>query len=255
MFRSKFVSANNMRTHVLDSYLGEVPILMAHGFTDNSECIIPLAKRLPSNLSPKIYDARGHGLSEAPRRGYSEHNMAMDAVELARSLDLQKPILFGHSMGANTMAIVANEMADVQAVILEDPPSSMDERNQYDIRTKRKRLEEWRKQSHMEIRVEYSNYPEFMADRIATARKQIRPEVLKIAERGYSSIQDILDSGTDTLILRPDPSETDRTTKTQDFPSNVELQIVQGASHTIFRDKPSKFTKIVSKFIKDKLNN
>lgn len=254
MFRSKFISTNNIRTHVLDSYEGEVPILMAHGFTDSAECLIPMAERLPDKLSPKVYDARAHGLSEAPEEGYSEKDMATHAVELVDSLALENPILYGHGMGANTMAIAASEIDDVQAIILEDPPGMMSDKDEYDIRIKRKRLEEWRKYSHEEVRAEYSQYPESMADRVATARKQIRTEALKIAERGYSPIGDILHSKADTLILRPDPEEVSRPVETPELPSNADEEIITGASHTVFRDRPNDFTDTISEFIINKID-
>lgn len=227
---------------------------MAHGFTDNAECLIPLAKRLPDKLSPKIYDARAHGLSEAPQEGYSEQDMATDAVELINNMGIENPILYGHSMGANTMAIVASKIDDIRAVVLEDPPGLMNDRTEYEIRIKRKRLEEWRKSLHKDVRSEYSQYPDTMANRIATARKQLRPEVLQIAEHRYSPIRNILDSEANTLILRPDPNKVNRPVKEESLPPNAEERIVDGASHTIFRDKPDKFTNIVSDFIQKSIN-
>jgi pimeloyl-ACP methyl ester carboxylesterase len=70
-----------------------------------------------------MYDARGHGLSEAPQEGYFYADMAADLAGLIQALDLEKPILIGHSMGAATTSVTAaNYPHLVRCAILEDPP-------------------------------------------------------------------------------------------------------------------------------------
>ena len=52
-------------------------------------------------------DARGHGLSEAPQGAYTARVHAADLAGLIQALNLGKPALMGHSMGAATSATTA----------------------------------------------------------------------------------------------------------------------------------------------------
>ncbi|PJF47663.1 MAG: alpha/beta hydrolase [Chloroflexi bacterium] len=52
-------------------------------------------------------DARGHGLSNAPERGYAAADHAADVAALIRALELNRPIVMGHSMGGAVATPVA----------------------------------------------------------------------------------------------------------------------------------------------------
>ena len=68
-------------------------------------------------------DARGHGLSDAPASGYSNQDHARDIAGLIQALDLDKPAVGGHSMGAaTTLRLVADYPDLASCAILEDPP-------------------------------------------------------------------------------------------------------------------------------------
>ncbi len=68
-------------------------------------------------------DARGHGASDGITTGFSVPILAGDAAGVIRGLDLEKPVVFGHSMGAITAAaLAANHPELVKAIVLEDPP-------------------------------------------------------------------------------------------------------------------------------------
>ncbi|MHA2227401.1 MAG: alpha/beta fold hydrolase [Candidatus Hodarchaeales archaeon] len=69
-----------------------------------------------------MVDARGHGLSDASGP-YTMDNLAKDLIGLIEALNLDKSILMGHSMGAQTSAQTAAIRPDlVSKLILEDPP-------------------------------------------------------------------------------------------------------------------------------------
>jgi pimeloyl-ACP methyl ester carboxylesterase len=54
-----------------------------------------------------VYDQRGHGLSGKPRSGYGFDRTIADAAAVARAFGLKRPVVVGHSWGAN----VALELA------------------------------------------------------------------------------------------------------------------------------------------------
>jgi len=81
-----------------------------------------MAKELVDDYDIILPDARGHGLSDPPRKSDSADAQAEDLAGLIRALKLKKPILMGHSMGSSSVAWFAAKYPDIPgAVILEDP--------------------------------------------------------------------------------------------------------------------------------------
>ena len=98
------------------------PLVMAHGFYANGRCWEPLVSDLSDEYDIVMYDARGHGRSEAPETGYGIEDRIADLVGLVEALSLDDPILLGHSMGGSTAAWTAAKHPDLpRAIALEDP--------------------------------------------------------------------------------------------------------------------------------------
>ncbi len=53
-----------------------------------------------AGLAPIALDLRGHGLSDKPEGEYSFAEYAADLLGFLNSMDLDKPLLVGHSWGA-----------------------------------------------------------------------------------------------------------------------------------------------------------
>ena len=71
-----------------------------------------------------MVDARGHGHSDAPERGYGPAEQAEDLAGVIAALGLERPAVLGHSMGAATALVLAGTYPDVPgAILLEDPPA------------------------------------------------------------------------------------------------------------------------------------
>lgn len=99
------------------------PFVLAHGITDDGLCWTPVAQALSERADVFLLDARGHGKSSAPDAGYDYHTMAREMASFIAELDLERPVLLGHSMGAATVLLLAGLRPDLpRAVILEDPP-------------------------------------------------------------------------------------------------------------------------------------
>jgi pimeloyl-ACP methyl ester carboxylesterase len=116
------VTANGIEQHYWQ--LGSRPqLLVLHGFTDSGRCWQRLADALEGEYDLIAPDARGHGLSGTPETGYRPEDRVADALGLLDALGIDKIVVMGHSMGAQTAALLtATAPERVRAAILEDPP-------------------------------------------------------------------------------------------------------------------------------------
>lgn len=83
------------------------PILLLHGLASTSHIFDLLAPRLAGRHRVVAYDQRGHGESGKPSGGYGFARTAADALAVRRRFGLRRPLVLGHSWGAN----VALELA------------------------------------------------------------------------------------------------------------------------------------------------
>ncbi len=105
---------------------GGPPLVLAHGFSDDGGCWAAFAELLADRVEIIAVDSRNHGRSA--RAAGAQLALADDLAGVIRSLELQRPTLLGHSVGASTVAQVAGrEPHLVGRVVLEDPPWRMDE--------------------------------------------------------------------------------------------------------------------------------
>lgn len=117
-----FVIANGIRIHYWRTGGDKPPMVLAHGSSDNGLCWTNLAKELEADFDLILADARGHGLSDPPTREDPVDVQADDLAGLIRELNLQKPVVMGHSMGSAAAAMFAAKYPDdPRAVVLEDP--------------------------------------------------------------------------------------------------------------------------------------
>jgi N-formylmaleamate deformylase len=102
---------------------GRPVLVFLHGVTDSGRCWSRMAGDLESVYDCVMLDARGHGRSSGIEQGFSLALLAEDVVGVIGALGIEKPVLYGHSMGALTAIQVAGSNAELlRGVILEDPP-------------------------------------------------------------------------------------------------------------------------------------
>ena len=117
------VIANGLKLHYVRTGGDKPPLVLAHGYSDNGLCWTRVARVLEADYDLIMYDARRHGLSDDGPGVAEHHDLARDAAGLIEALGLDKPGLFGHSMGAATAAATAAMYPDLLSyIILEDVP-------------------------------------------------------------------------------------------------------------------------------------
>jgi pimeloyl-ACP methyl ester carboxylesterase len=69
-WQTGYVETNGLRLHYTRTGGTKPPIVMAHGVTDAGPCRASVAEALAAEYDAIMVDARGHGRSDAPERGF-----------------------------------------------------------------------------------------------------------------------------------------------------------------------------------------
>ncbi|MHA2171690.1 MAG: alpha/beta fold hydrolase [Candidatus Kariarchaeaceae archaeon] len=123
-WKTNYLDINGAKLHYYRTGGDKPSIILSHGITDNGLCWTPITRQLEEYYDVIMVDARGHGLSDSLPDVLTSDTLANDLVVLIEELNLEKPILLGHSMGAQISARTAVIRPDlVSKLILEDPPA------------------------------------------------------------------------------------------------------------------------------------
>ncbi len=97
------------------------PVLCVHGLSANCRCWDVMAGALAPARRVLAVDLRGRGLSDKPPSGYSVAHHVDDLARLLDHVDLKRPVLMGHSLGALIVLRFAVQHPDrVSGIILVD---------------------------------------------------------------------------------------------------------------------------------------
>ena len=115
--------SNGIKIHYYRTCGEKPPIVLNHGAGDDGLCWTRVTKALESEYDVIMLDARGHGLSDSGQGDYTSESRADDIASAIQALELNKPVVGGHSLGADAaLHLAARHPALVRAVFLEDPP-------------------------------------------------------------------------------------------------------------------------------------
>ncbi len=120
---SRNVVVRHQRFHLLEwGEPGAPPLLLLHGGNQSAHSWDLVSLHLTDRFHVIAVDQRGHGDSEWARDAdYSSTAMAHDAKALIDALELERPIIFGHSMGGRNTLKLALEHRDVaRALVMVD---------------------------------------------------------------------------------------------------------------------------------------
>jgi len=116
-----YLFLNNLRFHYYDWGGEERPVVLLHGLASNARIWDLVAPTLAQHFRVLALDQRGHGLTDVPSDGYDFPTVVRDLHAFIETLDLHRPILVGHSWGANTvLQYAATRPAIPAGVVLVD---------------------------------------------------------------------------------------------------------------------------------------
>jgi pimeloyl-ACP methyl ester carboxylesterase len=96
------VPGHGVRLHARDWGGSGQPVLLLHGLASNARIWDGVAPRLVgAGLRVVALDLRGHGASDQPGSGYDFASVGRDLAAALGGLGLERPVLAGHSWGAN----------------------------------------------------------------------------------------------------------------------------------------------------------
>jgi pimeloyl-ACP methyl ester carboxylesterase len=118
-----YVTTNGLRIHYYRTGGNKPQVVINHGAADDGLCWTRIAMELENDYDVILPDARGHGKSSSGKKDYSTKQRVADLAGLIQELKLDRPIVGGHSMGADSsVSLAANYPNLVRGVFLEDPP-------------------------------------------------------------------------------------------------------------------------------------
>ena len=250
------------------------PLVLAHGFSDNGLCWLPVARDLEAEYDVILPDARGHGLSARVQPGETI-DMVADLAGLIRGLGLNQPVLGGHSMGANTSSQVEARFPGlVRALVLEDPPwrepeppkalepqSSGLKEGQPRANPMADRILSLEKSSVDELvvncRKDNPKWPEVELRPWAESKKQFDYNFLQRPGGLPGDWQEVFQAiRCPTLLITGDPAKgaivtPETAQKVHAMNSKIQVATIAGAGHSIRRENYPDYIRAVRAFLKE----
>lgn len=260
------IVVNGIKLHLYRTNTNKPPLVFAHGMTDNGVCFWPIAKQFADAYEIILYDSRNHGQSDAAD-SITLLDRAHDLASLIEALELQKPKLVGHSLGAVTVALFAGLYPDLPGcIVLEDPPpfelmAANDEQAEASHKMWRAQAAE-NKQKSVEALIELSrqenpSWPEAERQPWAQSKQQVSLNVFDegqidaaMANETASKISCptlIITTDLEKGAIYPPPAAEALVAK---LPNAKHVNIL-GAGHNIRREQPAAFLEAVRNFLED----
>ncbi|MCB8960789.1 MAG: alpha/beta hydrolase [Ardenticatenales bacterium] len=194
---------------------GDKPALvLQHGFSDNALCWLQTALDLEEQYDILMADARGHGQSERIQPGKAV-DMAADLAGLIKALELENPIVGGHSMGAMITYEIGVRFPEIaRALLLEDPPWFVPPTGAPVEPPAEHPMAPWvdtcvntpLDQLIADTRVEHPNWPEWVINTWCPAKKELDPNILSILSiRGTDWLDNVAKIDVPALLVTADP--------------------------------------------------
>ena len=120
----KFVTLRDLRFHYREYGAANVdapPIVLLHGVASNAKIWITVGPRLAERFHVYALDQRGHGETDKPDSGYDTPSVVEDIVAFLEAVDIERPVIAGHSWGGNVaLEYAATHQHGLRGLILVD---------------------------------------------------------------------------------------------------------------------------------------
>lgn len=98
-------------------------LLLIHGISSAGSVWNPIIPALAAEFTPIAIDQRGHGASDKPESGYLYDDYITDLDGVLDTLELEHPLIIGHSLGGIvTLWWAAEHPNRAAALVIEDSP-------------------------------------------------------------------------------------------------------------------------------------
>lgn len=265
-WQSGFIQSGDVKIHYQRAGNG-IPFVMAHGFSDNGDCWKAWAERhFVDAYDVVLLDARNHGLSDRTATRNGGVDKAEDTKALIQQLQLQKPFLIGHSMGADMSLHAATMYPELlRAVILEDPPlwgepavPLTDAEKQAHVDRFMQWIQSLQKATTSELVMRCINEnPTWRAEEIdawVTSKQQFGVSGDAQTDRSHPWQELCARIGVPTLLIGSDehkgsivPAASAALART--LSPRLEIAHIRNVGHCIRREAPDAFTAVVKEFL------
>lgn len=252
-------NVNGVDIHYLRTGGHYPPLVALHGLLASGACLAPLARALEDDFDVVLPDARGHGKSSAPAQGYLYGDLAGDVVELIRSLNLNAPILLGHSMGGMTAAVAARELgAGISGVVLFDPtfisPEWQGEVFESDIAEEQRRsLASSRADLLTQARFRHPSRSAEMLECLVDARLQTSMSAFEVLTPPNPDYRKLVQSiSVPILLVIGDKGivSLDTARELQKLNSLLRYELIADAGHGLPYDQPERLGAVIMSFLR-----
>jgi len=262
------VTVQGTNLHYYRSGGSKSALVLVHGITDDGLCWSPVAEELSGEYDVIMVDLRGHGKSDAPEEGYDTVTMATELSGLITALELENPVVMGHSLGAMiTLALAGLTPNMPLAIILEDPPAfwsdSPPSPEEAEIRAEmRMWFEELKRKTRDELleiaRSENPAWSEAEFGPWADSKHRFSPEITQMVDHQETvpvDFKTLLDQITCPVLLITAAPErgailTDEdVAELQKLVPHLERAHIPGAGHNIRREQFSWYMEISQGFL------
>ncbi|HNA87691.1 MAG TPA: alpha/beta hydrolase [Anaerolineales bacterium] len=267
-----YVKTNGLKIHYYRTGGDKPQVVLNHGSGDDGLCWTRIVKELESRYDVILPDARGHGKSASGKKDYASRSRVNDLAGLIQALRLERPVVGGHSLGADTSLQLAAEFPQLtRAIFLEDPPIFLPGESLFDgEQVKGKDVGKMMRQFMMMFKL----MPRFIAIRMARKNSPAYPddEILPWVDSKKRMSFDFLNSMSTMDFNVPDPlapfkkiqmpvllfigdkekmSIVSQKTAAEAVRRNARVQVVhlEGASHDIRRTRFDGYMPALKKFL------
>jgi pimeloyl-ACP methyl ester carboxylesterase len=123
----KTVAPDGVTLNYLDSGSGDPPLMFIHGWCCDHTYWSDQTAHFAQTNRVVAPDLRGFGESDKPDQQYTMDGFADDVAWLAGELELDRPVIIGHSMGGVIVANIAERHPDLaRGLVLVDAPVLFD---------------------------------------------------------------------------------------------------------------------------------
>ncbi len=254
-----FCETNGIQIYYTRTGGSKPHIIMLHGLIANGACWTTQAHALEGEYDVIMPDARGHGKSSVPDYGYRYEDHANDVAGLIKTLELNAPILMGHSMGGMTAAVVASHNPKLLGgLILADPtfisPKVQHEVRDSDIANQHRRiLNKSLDEIVEEARIRHPDRSLDIIEQNARARLQTSMNAFDVLSQPYPDYIELVRAiEVPSLLVTSDAGVVSLSVaeELQRLNPGFQVEQISKAGHGLHFDQPEKFAAVVKSFLR-----